>query len=647
MSWYRRGASRAGMYQAMAAAAALLLAGSLSACSAGTPGGPRPAPAVSEQPARDPAVTAVPHRVRVTNQADRVFRARATRWPRSASGAVALRAPAAGHAAGPASPIAGTPLWAQAVAGGGHAGAGEGAYHGPSRVSASVLPHARAAALGVSAVVFEVSGQGTTGQVRVGLDYASFGQAYGGNYGSRLRLVALPACSLTTPQVAACRRQTPLTSVQDYRASSVSAVVDLGAAQTASLMSYTPGRPDAALLSSGAQVIGATDSTGQEGGQGGTYAAAKLSPSGTWAEGGGAGAFTYSYPITLPSASTQLVPSVSLGYDSQEVNGKTATAQAQSSWLGDGWQTPDSFIALSTIPCDDNPEGSASPQATTDECYDGQIAEMSLDGTGTPLVFGSSSTTGGVTTSQWRAQDDNDAVITHVSAASTVFGKYSLGSDYWTVTERDGTRYYFGRQHLPGWASGDPATDSADTMPVYSAHSGDPCYSSSGFASSVCTMAYEWHLDYVTDTHSEAMAYYYTQTTNYYGRDQGASDVPYVSDSYLSEIDYGFLDGQAYGTVPDKAVFTAAPRCVASTCGALSSSNPDVATQYPDIPVDLLCASGTACTAYAPSMFSEVRLTSITTEQYGTAAGAYQDIDTYAFTQTEPASGDGLSPTCG
>jgi RHS repeat-associated protein len=642
MSWFRRGAGRAGVYQAAAAVSALLLAGSLSACSAGTTGASRPAPALPPPLAARGAAVARPHPVKVVNQADRAFRATRVHWPAAGSGTVALAAAAAGDSA--VSRVAGTPLWVQ-TAGSGTAGrARSDAFGGPSRVSAAVLPHARAVALGVSAVVFEVSGQGAAGKVRVGLDYASFAQAYGGNYGSRLRLVALPACALTTPQVAACRKQTPLSSAQDYRSSSVSAVVSLGGLATASLLSYTPGTR-ATLLSSGAQVIGATDSTGQEGGQGGTYAAAKLSPAGTWAEGGDSGAFTYSYPLTLPAASGRLAPSLSLDYDSQEVDGQTATTQTQSSWLGDGWQTPDSYIALSTIPCDDNPEGSASPQATTDECYDGEVVQMALDGTDTPLVFASSATSGGVTTSQWRASADDGAVITHVSAASTVFGKYSLGGDYWTVTERDGTVYYFGRQHLPGWASGDRPASSADTMPVYSANPGDPCYSASGFASSVCTMAYEWHLDYVTDTHGEAMAYYYTQATNYYGQDQGASDVPYVSDSYLSEIDYGFADGQAYGTVPDKVVFTAAARCVATTCGALSTSNPDVATQYPDVPADLLCASGATCTAYAPSFFSQVLLASVTIEQYSTASGAYQDIDSYTFSQGEPASGDGLSPT--
>ncbi len=53
--------------------------------------------------------------------------------------------------------------------------------------------------------------------MRVGVDYSSFAQAYGGNYGSRLKLVELPACALTTPQVTACHRQTPLESAQDYQ----------------------------------------------------------------------------------------------------------------------------------------------------------------------------------------------------------------------------------------------------------------------------------------------------------------------------------------------------------------------------------------------------------------------------------------------
>ena len=57
-------------------------------------------------------------------------------------------------------------------------------------------------------VIFTVArddGGATPGRAHVNLDYAGFADAYGGDYASRLRLVELPACALTTPQDAACR----------------------------------------------------------------------------------------------------------------------------------------------------------------------------------------------------------------------------------------------------------------------------------------------------------------------------------------------------------------------------------------------------------------------------------------------------------
>ena len=457
------------------------------------------------------------------------------------------------HAATQSATMKHTVQWSVASAG---RGAGEDASSA-GQVTATVLPHAKAAPLGVSGVVFQLGGAAPgSGDLRVGLDYRSFAQAYGGNYGTRLRLVELPACALTTPQVAACRRQAPLDSVQDYTGSTVSAQLSLGAAGSFSTMSYDA----AAQVATAGVVLAATSESGEEGGPGGTYPATKLEADGTWSEGGDSGAFTYSYPITLPSSSTSVVPSVSLGYDSQEVDGQTAATQAQAGWAGDGWATPDSGIDLETTPCDDDPEGAASPASTTDECFDGDIVQMSLDGTDTPLILVSSSTASGVTTSTWKAQGDAGDLITHVAQGSTVFGKYTTsdpGSDYWTVTERDGTKYTFGLQQLPGWASGDADTNSVDWMPVYSAHSGDPCYSPSGFTDSVCTMAYEWHLDYVKDVHSDAMAYYYTQATNYYGENGGATDVAYISDSYLDHIAYGFTDGNAYSTTTPPASMAA------------------------------------------------------------------------------------------
>ena len=646
MSWFGQQVSVRRRFGA-AATAVILTASSLGAsapgaaiATGGSPGAGQAGQAGSAGQAGRARPAGVPVKVlkpearghfRAANQASKPFRATATRWPSAASASAALPGARPGHGAGPMVRIAGTPLWVQSMGGVQATGAGQ-RVAAPSKVTATVLAHSRAAALGVSGLVFRLDAAepaGPAGRVQVRLDYSSFAQAYGGNYGTRLRLAELPACALTTPKRVACRTQTPLRSIQNYQTDTVSAVLPLA----------VRGR---------GPVIAATSTTGQEGGAAGAYPPGKVSPAGTWSEGGDSGSFDYSYPITVPSARGGLTPSLTLSYDSQDVDGKIATTQAQSDWLGDGWTTPDSYISLLTTSCGDNPEGSASPTSTGDQCYDGEIVQMSLDGTSSPLVFVSSSTTNGVTTSTWKAQSDLGAVITHVSASSTVFGKYDSskpGSDYWTVTNRDGTQYTFGQQHLPGFASGDASTNSVDWMPVYSAHSGDPCYNASGFTSSACPMAYQWHLDYVTDVHSDAMAYFYTQATNYYGEDNGASNVAYISDSYLDHIAYGFTDGNAYKNPPDLVNFSAKPRCTAVTCGPLATSNSSVSTQYPDVPVDLMCASGANCTAQSPALFSQVRLDSISIQQRSAGAGAYQNVDTYQFAQTEPASGDGLAAT--
>ncbi len=53
-------------------------------------------------------------------------------------------------------------------------------------------------------------------------------------------------------------------------------------------------------------------------------------------------------------------------------------------------------------------------------------------------------------------------------------------------------------------------------------------------------MAYRWHLDYVTDLHGDAMAYYYKQDSNAYAKNGGTSSaVSYIrDDSHLDHIDY-------------------------------------------------------------------------------------------------------------
>ncbi|WP_051801270.1 RHS repeat domain-containing protein [Streptomyces sp. NRRL F-525] len=580
-----------------------------------------------------------------------------TAWPTAKTGTLKLTAPKHSATAGSKATASGTPVWAQAVA------PSKGTYTGPTTLGVSVQSRTLSTRLGVSGPVWSLAssqsagaGASGSGRVTVGLDYGAFRQAVGGNYASRLRLVTLPACALTTPQLAQCRKQTPLTSLNDPNDTAVSADLTLGstgsvksaastsvsqaAAGSASPAVYTGAASKSATAqtastSGAATVIAATDSTGQEGGAGGNYAST-LSSAGSWGQSGSSGDFTYTYKVESPAASTLLAPDASLSYDSGSVDGKTPNTQAQSSWVGDGWSTQDSFIGQAFTPCGDSPEGSAGSVTTLDECYDGPILTMSLNGSSTSIVYDKD-------TSAYKLSNDNGATVTKVTGSSNGSGTYD--TSYWVITERDGTKYYFGRNELPGWASGNDATNSVDSERVYSAHSSDPCYNSTA-TSSYCTMAYKWHLDYVTTPTGDAMAYYYKQDINYYGAYSGASEVKYVRDSYLVHIDYGFTTATGpYGTVPDKIVYGTSVRCTSTSANCGSSESSSNASYYPDIPYDLVCSSGATCSAYAPSYFSTTRLTSITTQQYSASSSAYVTVDSYVLTQTEPSTGDATSAT--
>ncbi|MER7416131.1 RHS repeat-associated core domain-containing protein [Micromonospora peucetia] len=544
-----------------------------------------------------------------SDDAKSTYRPSRTTWPKAASAQVELTAPQALSASSVKARAAGTPVWAQPVA------ARDGKHTGPGRLTVAVADRKAAEAAGVDGVLLSVVPDRPSGAVRVGVDYAEFAEAFGGNYGSRLRLVRLPECALTTPNLSACRTGEALASANDVAARTVSAEVAFASAV------------------SGRTVLAAVAAAGDEGGKGGTYAATDLKPSGSWTGGGSTGSFTYSYPLTVPPAASDLVPTVALSYDSGSVDGQTASTNAQSSWVGDGWSTPRSYVEQTFASCMDEPGGSASPVKTYDRCYDGPILTLSLNGASTSLVWDK-------VKSVWKPESDNGEVVTHVPNSNNGSGTYN--TDYWRVTLRDGTVYEFGRNRLPGWTAGKAETKSVDHSPVYSPHSGDPCYNSAGFSSSVCTMAYRWNLDYVKDVHGNAMAYYYKQDTNFYGRNKGATDVSYVRDSHLARIDYGFTDGNAYGTVPNQVVFNTGDRCLSGTCQPLNSTNK---ANWPDVPFDLICNSGTDCDDWSPSFFSTVRLTSIETRQYNTATSAHEKVDSFALTHTMPATGDGTSPT--
>ena len=319
---------------------------------------------------------------------------------------------------------------------------------GVTRVRVNMAGHAAADALGVRGVVFSLTrsdGSLATGRVHVSLGYSSFAQAAGGNYASRLHLVELPACALTTPQLGWCRKQTPVRSANNVRTTRLGADVNLPgtAASTASRGSGAT----ATLVSSVSAEPLVLAAAAAPSGSGGNFAAEPVSEADAWVTGGSSGAFSHSYPISVPPVPGGLEPHVSLDYRSQGIDGLTSATNNEASWVGDGWDYSPGFIEVEYPTCSTVPF----QPSTGDLCPEAGLTILSRNGVSAPIVAGS----GGV----YKAEADGGEKILNKNT-------------YWEVIEPDGTQYYFGLNQLPGYASGDPTTNSVWTAPVQSGGGG-------------------------------------------------------------------------------------------------------------------------------------------------------------------------------
>ncbi|MFF1691685.1 MULTISPECIES: RHS repeat-associated core domain-containing protein [unclassified Streptomyces] len=527
-------------------------------------------------------------------------------WP--AKGAADVAVPAHGAAAARAG---GVPVTVASAKGARRADAG-------TRVHVSLPGQTAAQRLGVRGVVFTVRPDNGTsgGTAQVGLDYSAFKDAYGGDWAGRLRLIRLPACALTTPRAAACRKQTPLTSTNDTKTQTVSADVALSTSTTAQPM-----------------VLAAEATTS---GGGGSYGATSLASSGQWSAGGSSGAFNYSYPVSVPDVPGSLAPSISLAYSSQSVDGRTSSTNAQSSWIGDGWDYSPGFVERSYSSCSDD-AANGTPK-TSDECWSDDVdtLTLSLNGSSNTLVHDDATNT-------WHPQGDSGEKIE--VKTDTVNGDND--NEYFVVTTADGTKYYFGKNRLPGWASGNATTNSLFTTPVYGNDTGEPCHAAA-FADSWCQQGYRWNLDYTVDPHGNAVSYWYTPETGYYGRDNSTTPTAYTRGGYLSKIQYGQLAGKVYdSTAPatGQVLFDSSERCLPDSSFDCASSKMTSAnaSHWPDVPVDQTCASSGTCNNHGPAFFTTKRLTGIRTQiLVGTA---YQDVDAWSLTHTFPSTGDTTTPS--
>ncbi|WP_370078092.1 RHS repeat-associated core domain-containing protein [Streptacidiphilus sp. MAP12-16] len=509
----------------------------------------------------------------------------------------------------------------------------------PASVKAhvQVADQATSSRLGVRGVVLSVSrtDTGTAAQsAKVALDYRAFADAYGAGWGSRLKLYAMPACALTTPQVAACRTQTPLVTTNTAKSNQVSAVVPLAAASPTNTGSVRSAAVAGSASTSGTMVL-AAQATGS--GDGGSFTgASQLTPDGQWSGGSGAGGFSWSYPISIPTVPGGLQPTAGLGYNSQAVDGRTSATSPQAGWAGDGWSDSQNYVERDFTPCSQDSNSTNNTPKTGDMCWSdaADTLTLSLNGSSTTLVHDAS---GG-----WRPQSDNGEQIQ--VKTDTVNGDNS--NQYWVVTT-GGTSYYFGLNRLPGWTTGAATTNSVDTVPVYGNDPTEPCHAAT-FAASSCNQAYKWHLDYVVDSHQDAVSYWYQQATNYYGADNGTTPVSYIRDSWLDHVSYGQRAGHVYDSAQPPAAqlhFDVSERC--DTSGGFDCStavlNSSSAPHWPDVPYDQNCPSTGTCNNHGASFWTTKELTGIrTTALVGTTQ---TPVDSWALSYSFPPTGDATPPS--
>ncbi|MFJ2851280.1 MULTISPECIES: RHS repeat domain-containing protein [Streptomyces] len=509
---------------------------------------------------------------------------------------------------------------------------------GPAEeIALSVHSQAAAKKAGVNGILLTVdplgAAAGDTDRLRVSLDYSSFSDVYGGSFGPRLRLVTLPACALTTPEKKSCRTQSPVEGADN----------DAGS-QT------VKGAVSARTLAAGTPVLLAA--TADSSGGGGDYSATPLSPTATWEAGGSTGDFTWNYPLRVPPATAGPSPNLSISYNSASVDGRTAGENNQTSVIGEGFSITESYIERKYGSCkEDGHSGKG------DQCWKYANATLVLNGKAVELVntcadktacdiAALSEASGG----SWKTKNEDGTRVQHLTGATA---NGDNNTEYWKVTDASGTQYFFGKHQMPGWsdkgttdtADDDPVTNSVWTVPVFGDDSGEPCYKSTGFANSSCNQAWRWNLDYVEDTHGNASSYWYGKETNYYSKnaDTTVNGTAYTRGGYLNRIDYGLRSDLIYSKPAAQQVrFTYAERCIVS--GGCTSLTADKKANWPDVPYDMICASGRKCTTQiGPAFFTRKRLTDVTTSVWTGAGTTQRDVDTWHLEQDFPDTGDASS----
>lgn len=478
---------------------------------------------------------------------------------------------------------------------------------GATKVHVSVLSSRDARKRTGSPIAIEIKrtdGTKATGPVAVEIPRDALESLYGADYSSRLRWVQTPSAKATSA------------------ASLAAASTPVSVTASKSSLVLTPQASNSAMILT-------AQSTGASSNGSGDYTATPLNTAATWNVSTQTGDFSWSYPIRTVPVAAGPQPSIALNYDSQSVDGETSATNNQSSSIGEGWSLAGGgFIQRNYVPCslDDGPTG---PIASSgDLCWKADNATLSIAGHAGQLAqIG--------TTGEWRLQSDDGTRIQHTAGSPNCGSNGTWDTDCWVVTTTDGTRYFFGSRS---------ASQSAWTVPVFGNDPGEPCNTTS-----FCMQAWRWNLDQVVDVHGNAEVYYYNAQNNIYSR-KGTTPTLYVRGGELDHIDYGMnvshiTDSHA-ASATVSFTYDAYGRCDDATHANCTSeptagfaTTPAHPADYPDVPFDQNCITGTCSGLLSPTFWTVSALSSITTTSW--TGGIATKVDTWTLGHSYPDPKDG------
>lgn len=571
-----------------------------------------------------------------------------------------------------------------------HAQGAAGADTAPAAVRVEVASHDQALKAGANGMLVALTPTAPAagpGTVDVVIDYGAIAKAYGGGYGSRLKLVQLPDCARTTPQLAKCRTQTEIPFTNRATAGQLTATVTLGTPAQAPRTTRGVARPAAAAMSAAPQADtgGATlGVTSASGGSQGDYTATSLNPSGSW-QASGTGSFTYAYPIDVPAGVGGNAPSVGLSYDSQAVDGETSARNSQSTWIGDGWSYDPGFVERTYRGCGSLRDGDGDKilKGSADNCWNGANAQISFGPHSGVLVPDTKDPGVPGLVRQWKLRGDDGTIVQELSGAQNGL----QDGAYFRVLMTDGSAAYFGSNHAPAGVgaaaavqSGTPADDATDAawgQPVLHPRSGDPCYDSAKGKASRCAKqeGWRWNLDFVVSPSGLVQRYDYTAATNWYSLGGGQAPdrtfgtlTPYTRGGTLDSISYGYTltDALAKRTPSAQVVFTTTQRCqtdAAFTDCSAGNLKDETSPHWPDTPWDQHCDATDkteipegattvpkdVCIITGPTFWSTTRLDAITTKVHVKDSNTDKlvDVDAYRLGHVFSAAGGAVDPVTG